>query len=52
MDNKEIQEEIIQKQQYLREEIMNKNYDIDEFSEFMSHYKENGTELINWTLTN
>ena len=49
MDDKDIQEDILQKQQYLREEIMNKSYDIDEFSEFMSHYKENGLELINWT---
>ena len=49
MENKEIQSDIIQKQQYLRDEIMNKNYDIDEFSEFMSQYKENGLDLINWT---
>ena len=49
MDDKEIQQNILQKQQYLREEIMNKSYDIDEFSEYMSQYKENGLELINWT---
>ena len=35
MDDKEIQQNILQKQQYLREEIMNKSYDIDEFSEYM-----------------
>ena len=49
MEDKEIQSNINQKQQYLRDEIMNKNYDIDEFSEFMSQYKENGLDLINWT---
>ena len=37
-----------QKQQYLRDEIMDKSYDVDEFSEFMSKYKENGTDLENW----
>ena len=37
-----------QKQQYLRDEILDKSYDIDEFSEFMSKYKENGTDLKNW----
>ena len=49
MEDEEIQSNINQKQQYLRDEIMNKNYDIDEFSEFMSQYKENGLDLINWT---
>ena len=37
-----------QKQQYLREEILEKSYDIDEFTDFMSKYKENGTDLHNW----
>ena len=37
-----------QKQQYLREEILDKSYDVDEFGEFMSKYKENGTDLKNW----
>lgn len=37
-----------EKQQYLRDEIMDKSYDVDEFSEFMSKYKENGTDLENW----
>ena len=40
--------DIEQKQQYLREEILDKSYDIDEFSEFMSKYKENGTDLKYW----
>ena len=40
--------DIEQKQQYLREEILDKSYDIDEFSEFMSKYKENGTDLKFW----
>ena len=50
MNEGEIQKEINEKQQYLREEIKNKNYDIDEFSEYMSQYKENGLDLINWSL--
>ena len=40
--------DIEKKQQYLREEILDKSYDIDEFSEFMSKYKENGTDLKFW----
>jgi hypothetical protein len=50
MDEKEIQNNISQKQQYLRDEIMNQGYDINEFSEFMSEYKENGLDIINWSL--
>ena len=49
MENNENQENMEQKQQYLRDEILNKNYDIEEFSEFMSQYKENGLDLMNWT---
>lgn len=49
MNDAEIQKDIEEKQQYLRDEIMNKNFDVDEFSEFMSQYKENGLELTNWT---
>lgn len=45
MEDKNILE---QKQKYLREEILDKSYDIDEFSDFMSKYKENGTDLQNW----
>ena len=48
--NAQIEKDITKKQQYLREEILNKNYDIDEFSEFMSQFKENGLDLVNWTL--
>ena len=50
MSEEEIKKAITEKQQYLREEIMNKNYDIDEFSEFMSQYKDNGLNLTNWSL--
>lgn len=39
-----------QKQQYLREEILDKSYDPEEFSDFMSKYKENGLDLNNWEL--
>ena len=49
MENNENQENMEGKQQYLRDEILNKNYDIEEFSEFMSQYKENGLDLMNWT---
>ena len=45
MEEKNILE---QKQQYLREEILEKSYDIDEFTDFMSNYKENGTDIQNW----
>ena len=45
MEEKSIME---QKQQYLREEILEKSYDIDEFTDFMSNYKENGTDIQNW----
>lgn len=50
MDEAEIQRNIEEKQKYLREEIMNKNYDMEEFSEFMNQYKENGLDIANWTL--
>ena len=49
MEEKENQDIIEQKQKYLRDEILSKNYDADEFSEFISHYKENGLDLSNWT---
>ena len=49
MEEKEIQEIIEKKQKYLRDEILNKNYDAEEFSEFISKYKENGLDLSNWT---
>ena len=45
MDNENILKE---KQKYLREEILDKSYDIEEFTDFMSKYKENGTDLQNW----
>ena len=40
--------DIEQKQQYLREEILDKSYDIDEFTDYMSKYKENGIDIQNW----
>jgi hypothetical protein len=49
MEEKENQEIIEEKQKYLRDEILSKNYDADEFSEFLSQYKENGLDLSNWT---
>ena len=44
-NNKEIEE----KQKYLGEEIKNKNYDTEQFSDYISQLKENGTDLNNWT---
>ena len=49
MEEKENQEIIEKKQKYLRDEILSQNYDADEFSEFISQYKENGLDLSNWT---
>ena len=39
---------IEQKQQFLRDEILDKSYDVEEFSDFMSKFKDNGTDLKNW----
>ncbi len=44
--NKEIEE----KQNFLRNEIMNQSYDPQKFSDYISNLKENGTDLNNWTL--
>ena len=49
MEEKEIQEITEKKQKYLRDEILSQNYDADEFSEFISQYKENGLDLSSWT---
>ena len=46
---KETTSDIEEKQQYLIEEIINKNYNAEKFSDYMSNLKENGTELSNWT---
>jgi len=42
--------EIEEKQKYLRNEIMNQNYDTQKFSDYISNLKENGVDLNNWTL--
>ena len=42
--------EIEEKQKYLRNEIMNQNYDTNKFSDYISNLKENGVDLNNWTL--
>ena len=42
--------EIEEKQNYLRNEIMNQNYDTEKFSDYISDLKENGNDLNNWTL--
>jgi hypothetical protein len=46
---KENNNDIGEKQKYLVEEIINKNYDTEKFSEYISNLKENGTDLNNWT---
>jgi hypothetical protein len=37
-----------EKQKYLVAEIIQKNYDVDRFSDYISKLKENGTEINNW----
>ena len=39
-----------EKQNYLIQEIKDKNYDTEKFSEYIDNLKENGTDLNNWTL--
>ena len=46
---KESTGDIEEKQQFLVEEIIKKNYNTDNFSEYISNLKENGTDLNNWT---
>ena len=47
---KENNSEIEEKQNYLIQEIKDKNYDTEKFSEYIDNLKENGTDLNNWTL--
>lgn len=51
MAEDEIDTNLEEKQKYLREEIIDKKYDVEEFSEFMNQYKENGLDLKNWTFS-
>ena len=46
----ESSEELEEKQKYLREEIQEKGYNTETFSDYMAKLKENGTDLNNWTL--
>ena len=46
---RENNDEIEEKQKYLIDEIKNKNYDTELFSDYISKLKENGTDLNNWT---
>ena len=46
---KESNPNIEEMQNYLVDEIQNKKYDTEKFSEYMSKLKENGTDLNNWT---
>ena len=45
----ETSDDIEEKQKYLVDEIMNKNYNAEKFSDYISKLKENGTDLNNWT---
>ena len=47
---KENNSDLEEKQNYLVQEIMEKNYDTEKFSDYISNLKENGTDLNNWTL--
>ena len=44
-----IENDLEQKKQYLTSEIINKNYNANEFINFCLKKKENGDDLINWT---
>ena len=48
--SEDIDLETEEKQNYLRNEIMNQNYDTEKFSDYISNLKENGVDLNNWTL--
>lgn len=43
-------EDIKRKQEYLKSEIVDKNYDQDKFIDFIITKKENGSDLANWSL--
>ena len=47
---KENNSDLEEKQNYLIQEIKDKNYDTEKFSEYIDNLKENGTDLNNWTL--
>ena len=51
-DNNQINQEenLEQKKQYLTTEIINKNYNVNDFINYCQKKKENGDDLINWTL--
>lgn len=48
--SEEIDYELNQKKELLREQIIDKNYDQDEFIQFCMEKKENGDDMSNWTL--
>lgn len=45
-DESQISEEVLQKQTYLRQEIIEKGYDPDEFIEWLESHKAKGCEII------
>ena len=45
------EDELTAKRELLRTEILDKNYDQNEFIEFCLNKKENGDDLGNWTLS-
>lgn len=47
---KEDKEELERKQSYLREQILDQNYNVENFNEYISNLKENGNNLMNWTM--
>ena len=38
------------KQSYLRENVLERGYDADDFMSFLQHKKENGLDLGNWSM--
>ena len=51
-DNNQVNQEdnLEQKKQYLTAEIINKNYNVNNFIDYCQKKKENGDDLTNWTL--
>ena len=43
-------EDLKKKQDYLKSEIIDKNYDQDKFIHFLTSRKENGSHISNWSM--
>ena len=45
----DLEEELKEKQEYLKAEILDKGYDAEKFSDYLSSLKANGTNINNWS---